>query len=402
MLTEQEIHTIKATIPVLEEAGDAITQHFYKRLFTHQPELQHIFNLSHQHQGQQPTALFQAILGYAKNIENVAALKAVVNRIANKHTSLNIQAEHYPIVGHHLIETLRELLGEAFTPDIEHAWLNAYQALAQVFIDTERNIYDQNKFFTGGWTGERTFIVAERKRESELVTSFVLKPKDNGSLMAFKPGQYLGIKVNIPGHEWQEIRQYSLSCPPNREYYRISVKRETGSEPGIVSHYLHDHIEIGTEVEIYAPAGDFYFVNRHRPVVLMSAGVGLTPMQSMLEYLSDIQYEPPIYYLHACKTPAQHSFKSRVEVLQNTFGVKAYTWYESSEEKPSQIQHEENIKFGGMELEHLSQDLPKKDGDFYLCGPIGFMASMKKQLLNLGVSSERIYYEVFGPHQSLV
>ena len=115
MLSDKNIETIKSTIPLLEEAGPALTEHFYERMFSHNPELKHIFNLSNQNSGRQQVALFQAIAAYAKNIDNLAALTTAVERIAHKHTSFNIQENHYPIVGHHLIETLRELASDQFT-----------------------------------------------------------------------------------------------------------------------------------------------------------------------------------------------------------------------------------------------------------------------------------------------
>ena len=134
MLTDKHIAIIKTTIPLLENAGSAMTTHFYQRLFVHNPELQDIFNMSNQHTGRQQVALFEAIAAYAKNIENLSALTTAVERIAQKHTSFNIQAEHYAIVGQHLIETLRELAPEAFTSNVEEAWTSAYQFLAGIFI----------------------------------------------------------------------------------------------------------------------------------------------------------------------------------------------------------------------------------------------------------------------------
>lgn len=108
-------------------------------------------------------ALFEAIAAYAKNIENLAALTAAVERIAHKHTSFNIQPEHYQIVGHHLIETLRELAPDAFTQEVEEAWTAAYLFLAKVFIDREGELYLQRKQAVGGWANAREFVVAENE-----------------------------------------------------------------------------------------------------------------------------------------------------------------------------------------------------------------------------------------------
>ena len=130
MLTTKHIAIVKSTIPLLENGGTAITEHFYNRMFTHNPELQDIFNMSNQKTGRQKTALFEAILAYAQNIDNLTVLKHAVERITQKHTSFNIQPEHYDVVGLHLIETLRELLPEQFTAQVESAWSAAYGVLA--------------------------------------------------------------------------------------------------------------------------------------------------------------------------------------------------------------------------------------------------------------------------------
>ncbi len=257
MLNNHTIAVIKSTIPLLESAGPALTQHFYQRVFHHNPELKDIFNMTHQKTGRQSVALFEAIAAYAKHIENLAALTAAVERIAHKHTSFNIQPEHYQIVGHHLIETLRELAPEAFTREVEEAWTAAYLFLAQVFIDREGELYLQRKHAVGGWANAREFIVADKRVESELVTSFILVPKDGQPVLDYQPGQYIGIEVTPTDSAYKEIRQYSLSQAANGKDYRISVKREgVGSEvEGLVSNYLHDHVQTGDSVFLYAPAG---------------------------------------------------------------------------------------------------------------------------------------------------
>lgn len=393
MLTEQHIQIVKSTIPLLENAGSALTEHFYLRLFSHNPELQDIFNMSNQHSGRQQVALFEAISAYAKNIENVAVLQTAVERIAQKHTSINIQPEHYSVVGHHLIETLRELTGDVFTADIEQAWTTAYQFLAQIFINRETELYQQRAATKGGWRGARAFKVIDKIVESELVKSFIFAPVDQQGVIGFSPGQYLGIEVTPIASEFKEVRQYSLSAQSNQQSYRISVKREINGVPGKVSNYLHDSVNVGDEVNLYAPAGDFFFVNRQKPVVLISAGVGITPMQAMLETLAEQDYKESVFYLHACENSEQHSFAQRTAELMNENDWQQHIWYRSGEVKRQGIHH------GVMDLTELP--LPISEGDFYLCGPIGFMQFAKQQLLTLDVPETSIHYEVFGPHQSL-
>lgn len=399
MLTQQHIDTVKSTIPLLESAGPAITKHFYQRMFEHNPELKDIFNMSHQKTGGQPVALFNAIAAYAKHIETPQVLMDAVERIAQKHTSFNIQPAQYSIVGHHLIETLRELAGDAFTPAVEEAWGEAYNVLANIFIDREGELYALNAAANGGWIGAREFVLTETKAESELVKSLIFKPVDGLPVMTYKPGQYIGIEVKPSTSDYQEIRQYSLSDKANGEYYRISVKREAVGIPGVVSNFLHDELAVGDEVILYPPAGDFFFVDRNAPVVLVSAGVGVTPMQAMLETLSAADYNHPIHYIHACENVAQLSFAERLQEIQQkrSFHQHIFLRETANDEAAQAIEHHTGL----LNLAAIQEQLPLSTGDYYLCGPVTFMQFAKQQLLELGVNNERIHYEVFGPHKDL-
>jgi len=394
LLSAHTINLVKSTIPLLENAGTAVTEHFYRRMFEHNPELLDIFNMSNQASGRQQFALFNAVAAYAKNIEQPQVLLEAVERIAHKHASMLIQPEHYPIVGGHLLATLKELAPDAFSAEIEQAWAEAYEFLANIFIQREQALYNQNSEKTGGWSGSRRFYLAERYLESELVCSFIFKPVDAQGVCDYSPGQYLGIKVAPDTSDYTEIRQYSLSDKANGEYYRISVKRELGDKPGLVSNYLHDKLEVGHEVEIMPPAGDFLLQQNDKPLVLISAGVGITPMMSMLETLVGNQTQQDIHFLHACESQQQHSFRDRLATLDFvTDKLRSITWYQH----PTQPLTDNQFQ-GFMQLEGL--ELPE-DGHYYLCGPVAFMGFAKQQLLTLGIDSNQIHYEVFGPHSEL-
>ena len=154
--------------------------------------------------------------------------------------------------------------------------------MAQIFIDREGELYLQRRQAVGGWANARNFIVANKTVESEFVTSFTLRPEDGEAVLDYLPGQYIGIEVKPSKGEHNEIRQYSLSQKPNGADYRISVKREVGEHNGLVSNFLHDEVSEGDQVQLYPPAGDFFYQEKQRPVVLISAGVGATPIQSMM------------------------------------------------------------------------------------------------------------------------
>jgi len=393
MLSDKTIEIVKSTVPLLAQAGTVVTDHFYKRLFSHNPELKNIFNMANQDTGRQQLALFNALAAYAQNIDNLVVLKEALTRINHKHTSLNILPEHYPIVGAHLIGTLKELIPDQFTPDVEYAWREAYGVLADICITEEAALYEHSKNKHGGWAGTRQFEITNKQAESELVTSFTLTPVDGEAVITHKAGQYLGIKVKPEGAEYEEIRQYSISQKSNAKNYRISVKKELQPKPGMVSNYLHS-LEQGTIVELYPPAGDFFLRNNTSPAVLISAGVGQTPMLAMLETLLSDNSNQEIMYLHACENTQQHSFSKYLNELNTVYNrLQTMTWFN---------QATEGADFTGlMNLNAVQAQLPLSNGDFYLCGPAGFMAFIKNQLLELGVKNEQIHYEVFGPHQDL-
>ena len=385
MLSNNTIALVKSTIPLLSNAGTAVTAHFYDRMFTHNPELKDIFNMSNQQSGKQHFALFNALAAYATHIDNLPVLAAAVERINHKHASLNIQPHHYDIVGTHLIETLKELAPNEFTPDIEQAWRDAYALLADVFITQEEGIYKTTESRQGGWRNTRTFVINEIVQESAKVKSFHLRSANNKPVVGFQAGQYISVHVKPKGCDNTQIRQYSLSGVQQDKGYRISVKKQ-----GLVSGHMHS-LNVGDVVELSPPTGDFMLQQTNSPKVLISAGVGITPMMAMLESIAASKPDVKTQFLHACIDSTEHSFANRVNALTNSApNIQADIWYEQG---PSQYHQ------GRIDLTPLT--LPLTNGEFYLCGPSPFMAAMKAQLLSLGVAPARILYEVFGPHESL-
>ena len=253
----------------------------------------------------------------AQNIDRLESLLPAVKQVAHKHRSLGVQPEHYPIVGEHLLGAIKEVLGEAATDEIIGAWAKAYGVIAQVFIDIEDEMYQKTDQQSGGWTGFKNFEVVDKVKESEVITSFYLKAKDGQPLPTYKPGQYITVRVYIPGEKYALNRQYSLSCAPGQDYFRISVKKETDFEPnGKVSCFLHDHLSVGSLVEISAPAGDFILnLEETAPVALISGGVGLTPMLSMIETLAKANSKRGVTFIHAARNEALHAFAAETKEM---------------------------------------------------------------------------------------
>lgn len=396
MLSNEHIAIVKSTVPLLEAGGEALTTHFYRIMLAEYPQVRPLFNQAHQASGDQPRALANGVLMYAKHIDRLQALGPLVGQIVQKHVSLQILPEHYPIVGSCLLRAIREVLGaEVATDAVIAAWAAAYGQLADLLIGAEEEVYAATERAAGGWRGGRAFRVVGKVRESEEITSFHLQPADGGALLDFIPGQYIGLRLWLDGEEVR--RNYSLSQAANGRDYRISVKREPR---GQASNLLHDHLHIGDTVDIMPPAGDFFLQEvTDTPVVLISAGVGLTPMLSMLNHLLAEGPDMDIRWLHACEHGAHHAFRDEIRAKSRQHGkLESRIWYREPGEQD--VKGEDYDFSGTLALEQVT-DLIPADAHYYFCGPVPFMKAVKAQLENVGVPAERMHYEVFGPHQGL-
>lgn len=398
MTPNETISIVKQTVPVLREHGETITNHFYRRMFTKHPELLNLFNNTHQKQKTQPRALANTILAAAANIDTLDRLGPVVDRIAHKHCSVGVLADQYKIVGENLLAAIQEVLNLDANDKVIKAWEETYWKIADIFINYEEQLYQESENKVGGWRGFRSFVVDRIEDESEIIRSFYLKPVDNQPIAAFLPGQYISIKADIPGEKVTHIRQYSLSDSPLRNYYRISVKRQEGVDEfpkGIVSNYLHDSIKPGSVVELSAPYGDFTLdLEKSTPVVLIGAGVGYTPLMSMLNTLIDLKSKRSITWIHAVQNGRVHAMREHVlELAKKSDKLNTVFCYSDPTEEDRQnnrFDHE-----GFVEKEWL-KPLISEDADIYFCGPTPFMRHIRDTLLEFGVSKERIHYEFFG------
>ncbi|MDQ3330195.1 MAG: FAD-binding oxidoreductase, partial [Planctomycetota bacterium] len=310
---------------------------------------------------------------------------------------------HYPIVDKHLLVAIKDVLGDAATDEVIAAWAEAYGLLAQVLIGREAEIYKEQAASNGGWNGYRPFVVDRKVRECEIVTSFYLKPQDGGPLPAFKPGQYVTVNIEHPTTPTSP-RNYSLSDRPGRDYFRISVKREPGSPPGLISNYLHDKIEAGDVLSIGPPCGEFKIEVEQvgsRPIVLISGGVGLTPMLSMLNTLADRGVDVPIHFIHGTRNSSTHALGDEVRrIAAERPNVRVHVVYSDPLAGDEVGTHCDHV--GLIDVPLLEKLLPGMDGEFYLCGPKPFMACLYHGLMEHGVPDAQIHFELFGPKQDLV
>lgn len=404
-LSDETIATVKATIPALKTHGLAITQRMYERLFQ-DAEIRDLFNQSHQGAaGSQPRALASAILAYAENIDNLAALTAAVERIAQKHAGLNILPEHYPHVATALLGAISDVLGDLATDDILDAWGEAYWFLAEILIGREAEIYREHASAPGGWVGWRDFVVEQVVVESLTVKSFYLRPADGRPVMRHKPGQFLTFRLDLPGRGILK-RNYSISSAPSDETYRVTIKREAppANEPdapaGAASAWFHDQVSEGVVVRAAPPAGDFVLAAEETPVVLLSGGVGLTPLVSMLETLADDGERPPTWFVHGALNGRHHAMAERVRGLAAATDIhSAFFYADPADDDVRGASYDEE---GFITIDWLKANTPFSQAVFYLCGPRPFLRTLVAGLLAEGVDPARVRFEFFGPTDELL
>jgi nitric oxide dioxygenase len=263
------------------------------------------------------------VLQYARHIDNLGALGALPAQIIQKHVALQILPEHYPIVGTCLLRAIREVLGEEIATDaVIAAWGEAYWQLANILIGAEAAEYERLAAAPGGWRGARDFRVARKVAESAEITSFTLEPVDGGAVVAYQPGQYLGLRLTIDGQEVR--RNYSLSQMADGQTLRISVKREKG---GVVSNHLHDHVQVGDTLEIFPPAGEFVLRDGDAPLALISGGVGITPTLAMAQ-AALAAGNRDVIFIHYARNGDVHAFGDVIDGWTAHPRFSAYVVYE--------------------------------------------------------------------------
>jgi len=372
-----------ATVPLLETGGETLTTHFYQIMLAEYAEVRPLFNQAHQQHGTQPRALANAVLQYARHIDNLGTLGTLPAQIIQKHVALQILPEHYPIVGTCLLRAIREVLGAKIATDaVIEAWGAAYWQLANLLIGAETAEYAKLADLPGGWRGARPFKVVRKQIESAEVSSFYLEPVDGGAVLRYQPGQYLGLQLQINGQEVR--RNYSLSQQADGRSVRISVKREKG---GVVSTYLHDQINVGDVLNVFPPAGEFVLHPGTAPLTLISGGVGITPTLAMADDKRDV------IFVHYARNPEVHAFGETITTWTRQYPrLRAYIVYEHGA-TDAQVS-------GRPTREQLTAWIPA-DADAYFLGPKPFMRFINQTLADLGLPAEHRRYAFFGPAEAL-
>jgi nitric oxide dioxygenase len=395
MLSAESAAVVRATLPAVAGSLDEITTRFYGAMFRDRPELlDGMFNRGNQASGAQRRALAGSIAGFATALldEPDTRPDALLARIAHKHAAVGVTEDQYTIVHKYLFGAIAEVLGDAVTPEVAAAWDEVYWLMAGALIAQEARLYQDAGVEPGrAW---QQWTVVERRTETPDAVSFLLRPVDGEPAPPARAGQYVSVRVRMPDGVHQ-LRQYSLSSALGDDLRRITVKRvtgEAGAPDGEVSNQLHEQVLAGDELTLSAPFGDIVLddpADATAPLVLVSAGIGCTPMTGMLAHLTAIGSTRPVLVLHADRSPAEHALRAETrELVEQLPQARAVFWYE----QPGL--QEPDARGGLMDLDGI--ELPE-GATVYLCGPLPFMRNLRGRLLTAGIPARNIRYEVFGP-----
>jgi nitric oxide dioxygenase len=391
VLSEQSVPVVRATLPAVGSAIGDIADLFYRKMFAAHPELlRNLFNRGNQANGEQQRALAGSIAAFAGMLLEHPDERAdvMLSRISHKHASLGITADQYTIVHRHLMAAVGEVLGDAVTPEVARAWDEVYWLMANALIAIEARLYTETGVADGDvW---RPMEILDRIEESADAVSLVLRPADDRTAAPFRPGQYVSVQVELTDGA-RQIRQYSLSAAPGRPDRRITVKRvrADGQPDGEVSSWLYANARKGDVLTVSAPFGDLALAEHDGPLLLASAGIGVTPMLAMLDHLADAGATRPVTVVHADRTPDHHAHRQeQLDLIRALPDARLHLWYEEPGDRAPEA------STGRADLSGL--DLPE-DLTVYLCGPVPFMRAVRGDLLRRGVPAEAVHYEVFGP-----
>lgn len=360
------VDIIKATTPVVALEVDEIVNNFYPRMFKNNPEVLAFFNQSNQLPGsRQRQALVNAVIAYATNIDNLGALAGAVEAIAHKHCALNIQPDHYPIVHGNLMESILHVIGsDVITEEIETAWSDAIMALAKILIDEEEKLYLLAESRQGGWRGKKEFTLIKKSIMSDDTMEFTWEASESPERMDFEPGQYL--TIHLPG---TTPRHYTITSPPNESFLQHCTRKDP---VGVVSSMLH-RLEVGSKCDLSPPFGVFTLASQSR--VLISAGIGFTPMKTFYE-TDPSKVNCIIHFEH---NEMRNAYK---DVLKSA----ACPTYIHLDEISGIPDSKDLVKLCEPHFE---------DSGFYLCGPPAWMKSNVEALKKAG--AENVHFEAFGP-----
>lgn len=389
---------ISATLPLIGAHIDEITTEFYRRMFGAHPELlRNLFNRGNQAQGAQQRALAASIATFASHLidPGLPHPAELLSRIGHKHASLGVTADQYPVVHEHLFAAIVEVLGaDTVTEDVAEAWDRVYWIMADTLIGMERDLY-RSAGVADGDVYRRARVVSRVDDPSGAVL-ITVRPL-GGENADFVPGQYVSVGVTMPDGA-RQLRQYSLVNAAGRDVLTFAVKpvAAVGESPaGEVSSWIAANVCVGDILDVTVPFGDLPAPDGSRPVVLVSAGIGVTPMVGILEYLAASAPDTPVRVLHADRSDQTHPLRERQHELAAALSdARLDIWYEDGMTAGAPDAHAGLMDLSGIEL--------PTEADVYLCGNNGFVQAVRAQLRDRGVAGDRLHCELFSPNDWLL
>ena len=386
-LTKEHAEIVSATLPLVGAHIDEITSVFYGRLFAAHPDLlRNLFNRGNQAQGAQQRALAASIATFAAHLvdPDLPHPAELLSRIGHKHASLGITADKYPIVHEHLFAAIVEVLGaDVVSAEVAEAWDRVYWIMADTLIELERRLYAEAGVSEGD-VYRRATVLARVDDPSGAVLVTV-------SLVAnYLAAQYVSVGVTMPDGA-RQLRQYSLVSANGCGAMTFAVKpvEAAGDAPaGEVSNWIRENLRVGDLLDVTLPFGDLPAPTPGAPLVLISAGIGVTPMMGILESLAIEAPDTRILILHADRSAEAHPMRLRQHELANGLpNATLEVWYEDGGTGTG-------VHSGRLALDDV--DLPEL-AEVYLCGGNGFVRAVREQLESRGVPAERVHCELFSP-----
>jgi ferredoxin-NADP reductase/MOSC domain-containing protein YiiM/ferredoxin len=290
----------------------------------------------------------------------------------------------------------QQLLRALRIPALSAGWQASFQAL----LDGEPSSGNAGLIAASpppAWSGFRPLTVTAIEPECDSVISIRLEDPDGAPLPAAGPGQYLTLRIKPDNGQTSVLRNYSLSGQPDAGYYRITVKRE---HDGVASGYLHTRLSVGDQLDIAAPRGTFILDRTHAPVLLISAGIGATPVIAMLQALAEEHSDREIWWLHGARSSRNHSFAAETRTLLASLpNVRTDVCY--SRPGPNDLEGRDFDSAGRLTASLLAELEPPRDAEAYLCGPTPFMEEISAGLAAMGIDAACIHTEPFGPAPGL-
>lgn len=381
---------VSATLPLIGARIDEITIEFYRRMFANHPELiRNLFNRGNQAQGAQQRALAASIATFATHLvdPNLPHPAELLSRIGHKHASLGVTADQYPVVHDNFFDAIVVVLGaETVTDEVAAAWDSVYWIMAQTLIDLEHELYVRAGVSDGD-VYRRARVVSRVDDPSGAVS---LTVQSSGAPFGnCLPGQYVSVGVTMPDGA-RQLRQYSLVNAPGAKELMFVVK-----PVGEVSEWIAKNVCVGDILDVTVPFGDLPTPADGKPLTLISAGIGITPMIGILEFVARQAPDTRVQILHADRGDRTHPLRERqLELLAQLPNATMDVWYEDGLTEGWAGAHPGMLTFDGI-------DLP--DGaEIYLCGNSGFVQAVRAQLLDRGIPDASVHCELFSPNDWLL